>query len=191
VQAKLLRVLQEQEVQPLGSSKVEKVDVRLVASTHRDLAADVKAGRFREDLYYRVAVVELTVPPLRDRPGDIPLLAREFARKYSERFGLGHVVQLQPELVELLAREKWPGNVRQLENTIRALVALATGGLIGPSALNARWSRRRRRARRRSRPTPRAGRRSRSRSSLSSGTCSTTPWPRPRATSRRWRGVSA
>jgi len=137
VQAKLLRVLQEQEVQPLGSSKVEKVDVRLVASTHRDLAADVKAGRFREDLYYRVAVVELTVPPLRDRPGDIPLLAREFARKYSERFGLGHVVQLQPELVELLAREKWPGNVRQLENTIARLVALATGGLIGPSALNA------------------------------------------------------
>jgi two-component system response regulator AtoC len=137
VQAKLLRVLQEQEVQPLGSSKVEKVDVRLIASTHRDLAADVKAGRFREDLYYRVAVVELTVPPLRDRPGDIPLLAREFARKYSERFGLGTVVQLQPELVELLAREKWPGNVRQLENTIARLVALATGGLIGPSALSA------------------------------------------------------
>ncbi len=135
VQAKLLRVLQEREVQPLGSSRVEKIDVRLVASTHRDLAADVRAGRFREDLYYRVAVVELVVPPLRDRAADIPLLAREFARKYSERFGLARVVQLDPELLVLLSRERWPGNVRQLENTIARCVALATGDLIGPSAL--------------------------------------------------------
>jgi DNA-binding NtrC family response regulator len=135
LQAKLLRALQEHEVQPLGSNKVEKIDVRVVGVTHRDLAADVAAGRFREDLYYRIAVVELVVPPLRERPGDIALLAREFARKYSERFGLGHVMQLAPELITLLEKERWPGNVRQLENTIARSVALATGRIIGAQAL--------------------------------------------------------
>ena len=134
VQAKLLRVLQEREVQPLGSTRVEKVDVRLVASTHRDLAAEVKAGRFREDLYYRIAVVELLVPPLRDRVADIPALAREFARKYSERFGLDDVVQLSPEFVALLRTAPWPGNVRQLENALARCVALASGRVIGPDA---------------------------------------------------------
>ncbi len=134
LQSKLLRVLQEREVQPLGSSKVEKIDVRLLASTHRDLAAEVKAGRFREDLYYRIAVVELLVPSLRERKEDIPLLAREFARKYSERFGLDGVVQLAAEFLELLQRAPWPGNVRQLENAIARCVALATGSVIGPAA---------------------------------------------------------
>jgi two-component system response regulator AtoC len=137
LQAKLLRVLQEREVQPLGSTQVRKVDVRVIAATHRDLAAEVKAGRFREDLYYRLNVVELVVPALRDRKGDIPMLAREFARKYSERFGLGHVVQLAPELVELLERQAWPGNVRQLENTIARCVALATTNIVGVEALTA------------------------------------------------------
>jgi DNA-binding NtrC family response regulator len=135
VQAVLLRVLQDSEVQPLGSSQVDKVDVRVVAATHRDLAAEVKAGRFREDLYYRIAVVELVVPPLRDRPGDIALLAREFARKYSERFALGYVVQLSPEFVATLERQSWPGNVRQLENTIARSVALTTDRVIGPDVL--------------------------------------------------------
>jgi DNA-binding NtrC family response regulator len=135
LQSKLLRVLQEREVQPLGSTKVEKVDFRLIASTHRDLAAEVRAGRFREDLYYRIAVVELVVPPLRERPGDVALLAREFARKYSERFGLGQVVQLSPEFLALLEKESWPGNVRQLENTIARSVALATDRIIGPAVL--------------------------------------------------------
>jgi two-component system response regulator AtoC len=136
LQAKLLRVLQEREVQPLGSSRVEKIDVRLVASTHRDLAAEVKAGRFREDLYYRVAVVELLVPPLRERLEDLPLLAREFARKYSERFGLDQVVQVSPELVELLRTVPWPGNVRQLENAMARCVALTTDSVLGPSAFS-------------------------------------------------------
>jgi two-component system response regulator AtoC len=136
LQAKLLRVLQEREVQPLGSSKVEKVDLRLLASTHRDLAAEVKAGRFREDLYYRIAVVELLVPPLRERLEDVPLLAREFARKYSERFGLDTVVQLAPGFIELLRNAPWPGNVRQLENAIARCVALAPGTVIGPSAFS-------------------------------------------------------
>jgi two-component system, NtrC family, response regulator AtoC len=134
LQAKLLRVLQEREVQPLGSTKVEKVDFRLVTSTHRDLAADAKVGRFREDLYYRIAVVELVVPALRERPDDIALLAREFARKYSERFGLESVIQLAPEFVALLERASWPGNVRQLENAVARCVALATGNVIGPEA---------------------------------------------------------
>ena len=134
LQAKLLRVLQEREVQPLGSSRVEKIDVRLVTSTHRDLAAEVKAGRFREDLYYRIAVVELIVPPLRERLDDIPLLAREFARKYSERFGLDAVVQVSDELVDLLRRAPWPGNIRQLENAMARCVALNTGSVIGPGA---------------------------------------------------------
>jgi DNA-binding NtrC family response regulator len=134
LQSKLLRVLQEREVQPLGSSKIEKVDVRLIASTHRDLAAEVKAGRFREDLYYRVAVVELLVPSLRERPEDVPLLAREFARKYSQRFGLESVVQLAPAFLDLLQSSPWPGNVRQLENAIARCIALATGTVIGPAA---------------------------------------------------------
>jgi DNA-binding NtrC family response regulator len=121
-------------VQPLGSTRVEKVDVRLVSCTHRDLAAESKAGRFREDLYYRIAVVELAVPALRERPEDVPALAREFARKYSERFGLAEVVQLAPELVELLVKSPWPGNVRQLENAIARCVALADGKVIGPSS---------------------------------------------------------
>jgi two-component system response regulator AtoC len=137
VQAKLLRVLQEREVQPLGSTRLEQVDVRLISSTHRDLAGDVKTGRFREDLYYRIAVVELNVPSLRERTEDIPPLAREFARKYSERFGLPDVAELSPELVELLSRAPWPGNVRQLENAIARCVALATGKIIGPSAFAA------------------------------------------------------
>ena len=134
LQAKLLRVLQEREVQPLGSTRVEKVDFRLVASTHKDLASEVKAGRFREDLYYRIAVVELVVPSLRERPEDVAPLAREFARKYSERFGLDGVIQLAPEFVALLERASWPGNVRQLENAIARCVALATGNVIGPDA---------------------------------------------------------
>jgi two-component system response regulator AtoC len=134
IQAKLLRVLQEREVQPLGSTRLERVDVRLISSTHRDLTAEVKAGRFREDLYYRIAVVELNVPSLRERREDIPQLAREFARKYSERFGLPEVAELSPELLDLLVDAPWPGNVRQLENAVARCIALATGKIIGPSA---------------------------------------------------------
>jgi two-component system response regulator AtoC len=129
VQAKLLRALQEGEIQPVGSGRIDKVNVRVVASTNRDLAADVKAGTFREDLYYRLAVVELVVPPLRDRKDDIPALAEEFARRYAERFGLGHV-SLEPALVDALVRTDWPGNVRQLENAIARLAALSSGGVI-------------------------------------------------------------
>ncbi len=130
IQAKLLRVLQEGEIQPVGSGRIEKVDVRVVAATNRDLAAEAKAGTFREDLYYRLAVVELVVPPLRDRKDDIPALAEEFGRRYGERFGLG-AITLEPALIDALARADWPGNVRQLENTIARLSALSAGGMIG------------------------------------------------------------
>ncbi len=124
VQAKLLRALQEGEIQPVGSGRVEQVDVRVVAATNRDLAADARAGSFREDLYYRLAVVELTVPPLRDRRDDIPALAAEFARHYGDKFGTG-ALALEPALVAALGLAPWPGNVRQLENTIARLAALA------------------------------------------------------------------
>jgi len=130
IQAKLLRALQEGEIQPVGSGRIDKVDVRVVASTNRDLAADAKSGAFREDLYYRLAVVELVVPPLRDHKDDIPALAQEFGRRYGERFGLG-TITLEPALIDALVRAEWPGNVRQLENTIARLAALSTGGVIG------------------------------------------------------------
>jgi two-component system response regulator AtoC len=134
LQAKLLRALQEGEIQPVGASRVERVDVRVVASTHRDLAAEVKAGRFREDLYYRLAVVELTVPPLRERREDIPALAEAFARGCAERFGV-EGVRLTPELVRRLQQREWPGNVRELENVVTRLVALSSGGPLGVEAL--------------------------------------------------------
>jgi two-component system response regulator AtoC len=136
VQAKLLRALQDGEIQPVGSGRVEKVDVRIVACTNRDLAAEVRAGRFREDLYYRLAVVELVVPPLRERREDIPALAHEFALRYAERFG-ADAVRLAPALVERLAAADWPGNVRQLENVVARMVALGGGGEIGPEAFAA------------------------------------------------------
>jgi two-component system response regulator AtoC len=136
VQAKLLRALQEGEIQPVGAGRVEQVDVRVVASTNRDLAADARAGRFREDLYYRLAVVEIVVPPLRDRREDVAPLAAEFARRYAERFG-ARDVRLSAELVVALERSPWPGNVRELENAIARMVALSSGGELPASAFAA------------------------------------------------------
>jgi two-component system, NtrC family, response regulator AtoC len=136
VQAKLLRTLQEGEIQSVGENRVEKVDVRVIACTNRDLAAEVKAGRFRADLYYRLAVIELVVPPLREHREDIPPLAREFARRYGQQFG-AEDVRLSPALLEALQRAEWPGNVRQLENLIARLVALSPVGDIGVEALRA------------------------------------------------------
>src|SRR6266853_5574233 len=133
VQAKLLRALQEGEIQPVGAGRVDRVDVRVVACTHRDLADEARAGRFREDLYYRLAVLELVVPPLREHRENIPALAAEFARRQGERFGM-QGVRLSPELLDALQRSDWPGNVRQLENAVARIVALATGGEIGLEA---------------------------------------------------------
>ncbi len=133
VQAKLLRTLQEGEIQPLGASRVERVSVRVVASTNRNLELEAREGRFRMDLYYRLAVVELLVPPLRQHREDIPALAAEFARRYGARFG-NPDVRLSPGLIYELCLADWPGNVRQLENTVARMVALGTGNVIGPEA---------------------------------------------------------
>ena len=115
---------------------MERVDVRVVACTNRDLVEEARAGRFREDLYYRLAVVDLVVPPLREHREDIPALAAEFARRYAERFGMQDV-RFQPELLDSLQRLEWPGNVRQLENAVARIVALSTGGEIGLEAFAA------------------------------------------------------
>jgi two-component system response regulator AtoC len=123
LQAKLLRALQSGEVQPVGG-RAENVDVRVVAATNRDLAADVKAGRFREDLFYRLDVVSIIVPPLRDRSEDIAPLATAFARTYAERYGMGSV-EIEPALYDAFQKQAWPGNVRELENTIARLLAVA------------------------------------------------------------------
>jgi two-component system response regulator HydG len=129
VQARLLRVLQEAEVRPVGEERPVKVDVRLIAATHRDLAAEVKAGRFREDLYYRLKVVELRVPSLRERPDDIPALARHFLSRAARSYGQP-VSALTPELLERLLAWDWPGNVRELENVIESTIALSADGSI-------------------------------------------------------------
>ncbi len=134
LQPKLLRTLQEGEVQPVGASRVERVDVRVVASTHRDLRQMVRDGRFREDLLFRLAVVELEVPPLRARREDVGPLAEEFARRYGERFGVGRVT-LTPALHAALARREWPGNVRELENTVARMVALSASAELDVDAL--------------------------------------------------------
>jgi len=121
MQVKLLRVLADGEVRPVGGDRSRKVDVRIVAATHRDLSAMVKAGTFREDLYYRLAVVTLTVPPLRERPSDIPLLLEHFLRKYEE----GRKVSVTRAAMAKLVAFGWPGNVRQLENEVRRALVLA------------------------------------------------------------------
>ncbi len=134
IQAKLLRVLQEGEIQQVGAGRTERVNVRVIACTNRDLAAESSRGRFRRDLYYRLAVVELTMPPLRDHREDIPAMARQFAQRYGERFGSPDV-RLSPALLDALARQDWPGNVRQLENTIARVVAVSSTGVIEVDAL--------------------------------------------------------
>jgi two-component system, NtrC family, response regulator AtoC len=123
VQAKVLRALQSGEVQQVGG-RTETVDVRLIVATNRDLAAEVKAGRFREDLFYRLNVVPIRVPSLRERAEDIEPLVRTFVRQYAERYGMGGV-EVEPALVEALRGHSWPGNVRELENTVARLLALA------------------------------------------------------------------
>ncbi|MFH0899889.1 MAG: sigma-54 dependent transcriptional regulator [Pseudomonadota bacterium] len=129
IQGSLLRVLQEREVRPVGEDRPVPVDVRIIAATNRNLAKEGELGRFRQDLYYRLGVVVVNVPPLRDRPEDIVPLAEHFVRRYGERFGVGDI-RLAASLLERLKSHRWPGNVRELENTIERLVALAPGPFI-------------------------------------------------------------
>ncbi|MEZ4320017.1 MAG: sigma-54 dependent transcriptional regulator [Myxococcota bacterium] len=128
VQARLLRVLQSGEVRPVGEDRPVRIDVRILAATHRDLEAMVADGSFREDLYYRLKVVHLHVPPLRERPEDIPALARHFLDRYCERYGLRGLVEPEGLMADLAARS-WPGNVRELENACEMLVALSDGSV--------------------------------------------------------------
>ena len=123
IQAKVLRALQSGEVQLVGG-RPQTVDVRLVAATNRDLEAEAKAGRFREDLFYRLNVVPIRVPPLRERLEDVEPLIRTFVRQYSQRYGMAEV-ELEPALVEAMKSHSWPGNVRELENTIARLMAVS------------------------------------------------------------------
>jgi DNA-binding NtrC family response regulator len=123
-QAKLLRVLQEGEVRAVGEERTRKVDVRVLAATHRDLAEEVRGGRFREDLFYRLDVVHLRVPPLRERPEDVPVLARHFLARFADRFG-GPSLHVDDALLHRLSGLPWPGNVRELEHAIERLVALS------------------------------------------------------------------
>jgi len=125
-QAKLLRAVQNQEILPVGSLTARKVNVRIVAATHRDLRAAIATGRFREDLYYRLSMVELTVPPLHVRPEDIPLLASHFVRKFSNEYAK-KIDGITPRASIVLERYGWPGNVRELEHVIGRACMLADG----------------------------------------------------------------
>ncbi len=125
VQAKLLRALQTREVRPLGGSAAQPVDIRVIGATNRDLAAMVEAGRFRRDLYYRLDVVRLALPPLRERGADVALLAQYFLEKH--RRADSPVLGFDPEALVALAAREWPGNVRELENAIESALALAHG----------------------------------------------------------------
>ncbi|MBR0683176.1 sigma-54-dependent Fis family transcriptional regulator [Roseomonas eburnea] len=135
LQAKILRAIQEREIDRLGGNAPVKVDVRILAATHRDLAAEVAKGRFREDLFFRLAVVRLRIPALRERQGDILPLARHFARRYARANGLPQR-GLSPAAEALLLTHAWPGNVRELENTLHRAVLLAEGPAIGPEAID-------------------------------------------------------
>ncbi len=127
LQAKLLRALQEREVRPVGGARARKIDVRVIAATNRSLSAEVESGRFREDLFYRLAVFRLDVPPLRERPDDVLPLAEHFLRRHGEREGK-RGCRLAREAADLLLAHPWPGNVREVENEMHCALALAEPG---------------------------------------------------------------
>jgi DNA-binding NtrC family response regulator len=134
LQAKLLRVLQEKEVDRIGGNDPVQIDVRIIATTNRDLQSLVRSGDFREDLYYRLNVVRLTIPPLRERHEDIPLLIDFFCKRYSNDSGR-HGVCVSAEAFDRLTHHDWPGNVRELENTIQRAMTLCEGSVIRPEDL--------------------------------------------------------
>lgn len=132
LQPKLLRVLQQREVDRLGDRSPISIDVRVIATTNRDLALTVKEGKFRADLYYRLNVVALNIPPLRERKDDIPALIEHFVRKYSTG---EPAVEFSPEIMECILAHDWPGNIRELENIVRRILALAVGPVAGVDLL--------------------------------------------------------
>lgn len=135
IQTKLLRVLQEREIKPVGGTKIKQINVRIIAATNKVLEEEIKAGRFREDLFYRLAVVPLRVPPLRERKGDIPLLVDHFLKKYSRILGK-EVREISSYALEVLLKYDFPGNVRELENIIERGVALENSNIVLPESLS-------------------------------------------------------
>jgi DNA-binding NtrC family response regulator len=135
IQSKLLRVLQEREFEPLGAERTQRVDVRVIAATNRDLTQMVTEGKFQEDLYYRLNVIPIAIPPLRDRREDIPVLIDHFVDKHRQRTGK-RIVGVADEVVQALQRYDWPGNVRELENAIERAVVLATEPLITAASVS-------------------------------------------------------
>jgi len=135
LQVKLLRVLQAREYSPVGDNRTLKADVRIVAATNVNLEAAVLAGTFREDLYYRLNVIHLAVPALRERSEDVPLLAQHFLNKAKEKIGKGGAFEISRAAAQLLSEYQWPGNVRELENTIERAVLLCAGTNIDPKDL--------------------------------------------------------
>ncbi len=134
LQAKLLRVLQEREIDRVGGSKPIRINIRVLATSNRDLREEVRQGRFREDLYFRLNVVAIAVPSLRERPADIVALAEHFTKKYADLNGVAHR-PLSDEARRVIAGAAWPGNVRELENAVHRAVLLAQGQEIGPEAI--------------------------------------------------------
>ena len=134
-QSKLLRVLQEREFEPLGAERTQRVDVRVIAATNRDLTQMVTEGRFQEDLYYRLNVIPIAIPPLRDRREDIPVLVEHFVGKHRQRTGK-RIDRVDDDVLQALQRYEWPGNVRELENTIERAVVLATGPAITTASIS-------------------------------------------------------
>jgi DNA-binding NtrC family response regulator len=135
IQSKLLRVLQEREFEPLGAERTHRVDVRVIAATNRDLKQMVSDARFQEDLYYRLNVIPIPIPSLRERREDIPVLVDHFVAKHCQRTGK-RVERIDDEVVQVLQRYDWPGNVRELENTIERAVVLATGSAITTASVS-------------------------------------------------------
>jgi DNA-binding NtrC family response regulator len=135
LQSKLLRVLQEREFEPLGSERSQQVDVRVIAATNRDLRQMVMDGSFQEDLFYRLNVIPIDIPPLRNRREDIPVLVEHFVRKHQQRTGK-RVDRIEHGVVETLADYDWPGNVRELENAIERAVVLSTNGVISTGSIS-------------------------------------------------------
>ena len=135
LQSKLLRVLQEREFEPLGAERTERVDVRVIAATNRDLRQMVADGTFQEDLFYRLNVIPIELPPLRDRREDIPALVDHFVAKHAQRIGR-RIERVDDSVLAALQQYEWPGNVRELENTIERAVVLSTGPVITAQAIS-------------------------------------------------------
>src|SRR5262249_12233525 len=152
LQVKLLRVLQEGEFERVGDNNTKKVDTRIIAATNRDLQEEIEVGRFREDLYYRLNVVPIELPPLRERREDIEPLVLFFLHRYAEQ-NRREMRRVHPEAMRLLREHDWPGNVRELQNYVERAAILGTGPELGAERLPPQW-----RGRRVPRPTgPRAG----------------------------------